>query len=150
VFVRALHLLDAQLPGIFRGLLSTLVRFILFIYLFIYVPDMFTSLAHALAHAQSNDYSHGHGKTVRGAVVVVAPLLCEVAQRCGQLDIANDLTELGDAPETPIFQRACSLVADAASAPLTRLLALSSFTFLASTVRVLYAFETSFRYLIIN
>ncbi len=106
------------------------------IYLFIYLcPDMCTCLAHAHAHVQSNDYSHGHGKTVRGAVLCVAPLLCEVARRCGHLDIANDLN-FGNAPATPFFQRACGLVADAASNPLTRLLAMASYTFLASNVRV--------------
>ncbi len=145
MFARALLLLDTQLSGVFRGLLSALVRFLLFIYLFM-SPIFFTSLAHARSHDQSNDYSHGNGKTVRGAVLCVAPLLCEVARRCGLLDIANGL-DFGNAPATPFFQRACGLVADAASNPLTRLLAMSSYAFLASTVRCFFS-ECNYIYVI--
>ena len=86
---------------------------------------------------------------MRGAVLCVAPLLCEVARRCGHVDIASDLTEIGEVHAGPVFERASSLVADAASNPLTRLLAISSYAFLASTVRVL-ANETFFCYLLIN
>ncbi len=51
--------------------------------------------------------------------------------------MVTELIDIGLTPDDEMLQRAGDIVADCTSTPLARLLAVSSYVFLASTVRVL-------------